>query len=253
MCSGKKRLEKGETCKPLSCCSLSWGGLSVHPPWAASAHFPGVLGEGRDPRGCLDEEMRMCRSAVTHWSHILESLIHLLGHSPGDNSSWGETVPQQHPARFLQPRAGMGNGHNPQGFYLPLFVSACVEVEDLYLPCGWVWSWGQVGMVRTKGAWCFCLLFSLKVLLTVLLDAGKGSVAISSYPTNSNFALQQHEMIWSALSRFISLHLLVFHCTSVRVRESQIKSGIRLTVSYSHFSWHCGSCWISGYQVSLTE
>lgn len=70
--------------------------------------------------------------------------------------------------------------------------------------------------------WIAGVFFSLKVLLTVLVDAGKGSVSISFHLTNSNFALQQHEIIRSVLSRFIFLHLLVFNCTSIRVQESHI-------------------------------
>lgn len=45
------------------------------------------------------------------------------------------------------------------------------------------------------------VLFSLIVLLSFLVDTGKGSVLISSQLTSLNFALYWCEMIWSVLSR----------------------------------------------------
>lgn len=150
----------------------------------------------------------------------------------------------------------MGNGHSPRGGLFAT-VCECLCGNRRFVSAPWVrvvlgpGGHGQSLNQSSLMFWFALVLFSLKVLPTVLVDAGKGSVAISSHLTNLNFALQQDEMIQSVLSRFIFLHLLVFHCTSVRVQE--IKSGIRLSVSYSHFSSHYGSFWVSGYQISLLE
>lgn len=73
--------------------------------------------------------------------------------------------------------------------------------------------------------WFAVVLFPLKVLLAVLFDAAKGSVAISSHLINLNFALQQQKIIWSALSRFIFLPLLVFHCSSARCTKAKSNLG----------------------------
>lgn len=77
----------------------------------------------------------------------------------------------------------MGNGYSPIGFF---FATICVEIEDLYL---WVrvvleaHEHGQSLKQRSLMFWLAVVLFSLKVLLTVRVDSGKGSVAISSHLT----------------------------------------------------------------------
>lgn len=119
-----------------------------------SAAHPGVFGEGREPRGCLDEDMRV--------GHPLEPHLRVFYPSAG-SQPWGKIflrgnmslgIPQ------LGSRAGMGNKTH-RGFYLPLSVSVCVEIEDLYLPLR-AGGHGQSLNQRSLMFWFVVVFFSPK-------------------------------------------------------------------------------------------
>lgn len=105
--------------------------------------------------GCLVKEgtpgdawMRIW-GCVPAWIHILESLIHLLGLSQGDNSSWGETCPSAAPSSVPPAQGWDGGWIHPHGVlichYLWVLVwkyEVCVCLVGEGGPGGW-WAWAE--------------------------------------------------------------------------------------------------------------